>query len=240
MADGEGYDDGDGATFSQLLFDVTLSDEQPSSFNYSSNPTTMLCFGKPEIEFSETPPKSGISETTSSASSNTARNLSNKRINETEKEGVQRMIGAGAGERQRSSKKIKAENVSTTGREKVRREKLGERIAVLQQLVSPYGKTDTASVLHEAMGYIRFLHEQVQVLCSPYLQTLLPSPSTIHNWRGEEEVEEEEKQGKGLRSKGLCLIPIDCTLPLANENGADLWTSAMVGSNNNDELLFNH
>lgn len=31
-------------------------------------------------------------------------------------------------------------------------------------------QTDTASVLHEAMGYIKFLHEQVQVLCSPYLQ----------------------------------------------------------------------
>lgn len=31
-------------------------------------------------------------------------------------------------------------------------------------------QTDTASVLHEAMGYIKFLHDQVHVLCSPYLQ----------------------------------------------------------------------
>lgn len=31
-------------------------------------------------------------------------------------------------------------------------------------------QTDTASVLYEAMGYIRFLQEQIQVLCSPYLQ----------------------------------------------------------------------
>ena len=30
-------------------------------------------------------------------------------------------------------------------------------------------QTDAASVLHEAMGYIKFLQDQIQVLCSPYL-----------------------------------------------------------------------
>jgi len=54
---------------------------------------------------------------------------------------------------------------------KERKEKLGERIVALQQLVSPYGKTDTASVLWEAMEYIQFLHEQVKVLSAPYLQS---------------------------------------------------------------------
>eukprot|EP00268_Persea_americana_P022444 TRINITY_DN22358_c0_g1_i2.p1 TRINITY_DN22358_c0_g1~~TRINITY_DN22358_c0_g1_i2.p1 ORF type:complete len:120 (-),score=23.59 TRINITY_DN22358_c0_g1_i2:652-1011(-) len=44
-----------------------------------------------------------------------------------------------------------------------RKEKVGEKITALQQLVSPFGKTDTASVLSEAMGYIKFLQEQVQV-----------------------------------------------------------------------------
>ncbi|RRT33980.1 hypothetical protein B296_00046977 [Ensete ventricosum] len=49
---------------------------------------------------------------------------------------------------------------------KVRKEKLGNRITTLQQLVSPFGKYDTASVLHKALSYIRFLHDQVQVLRS--------------------------------------------------------------------------
>jgi hypothetical protein len=83
----------------------------------------------------------------------------------------------------------------------VRKEKLGDRITALQQLVSPFGKvsfwifllfsnstltiaslcfvirlkahpmvmysylfqTDTASVLHEAIEYIKFLHDQATV-----------------------------------------------------------------------------
>lgn len=73
-----------------------------------------------------------------------------------------------------------------------KKDKVGERVAALQQLVSPFGKvsvmslnfsiimwllwadeddsftvwlqTDTASVLQEATGYIKFLHEQLQVI----------------------------------------------------------------------------
>ncbi|XP_073053609.1 transcription factor bHLH153-like isoform X4 [Primulina eburnea] len=52
---------------------------------------------------------------------------------------------------------------------KDKKEKVSERISALQQLVSPYGKTDTASVLFEAMEYLKFLHEQVKVLSAPYL-----------------------------------------------------------------------
>ncbi|GAV71843.1 hypothetical protein CFOL_v3_15332 [Cephalotus follicularis] len=115
-------------------------------------------------------------------------------------------------------KKTKAENSLTTGHAKVvRKEKLGERITALQQLVSPFGKTDTASVLHEAMGYIRFLHYQVQVLCSPYMQH---APVT-----------EGGEKGVGsravLRSRGLCLVPVACTAHVANSNGADFWAPVM-------------
>ncbi|KAF8099476.1 hypothetical protein N665_0243s0039 [Sinapis alba] len=95
---------------------------------------------------------------------------------------------------------------------KERKDKVGERISALQQLVSPYGKTDTASVLLEAMQYIQFLQEQVKVLSAPYLQT---SPITTH----EEELEEEYS----LRSRGLCLVPMEYTIGVGQTNGADIW-----------------
>ncbi|KAK6131232.1 hypothetical protein DH2020_035022 [Rehmannia glutinosa] len=56
------------------------------------------------------------------------------------------------------------------GSNKVRKEKLGDRIAALQQLVAPFGKTDTASVLMEAIGYIKFLQNQVETLSVPYMK----------------------------------------------------------------------
>ncbi|KAF8041541.1 hypothetical protein BT93_A0208 [Corymbia citriodora subsp. variegata] len=93
---------------------------------------------------------------------------------------------------------------------KERKEKLGEKIVQLQQLVSPYGKTDTASVLLEASEYIQFLHEQVKVLSAPYLQTM---PATTM----------QEVDPYCLRSRGLCLVPISCTAGFASTNGADIW-----------------
>ncbi|OWM77621.1 hypothetical protein CDL15_Pgr017019 [Punica granatum] len=60
---------------------------------------------------------------------------------------------------------------------KVRKEKLGDRVTALQQLVSPFGKTDTASVLHEAVGYIKFLHDQLTGLITQHLK----NGASIHN-----------------------------------------------------------
>uniref|UniRef100_A0ACD5YMZ4 Uncharacterized protein n=1 Tax=Avena sativa TaxID=4498 RepID=A0ACD5YMZ4_AVESA len=76
-----------------------------------------------------------------------------------------------------SSKRLKTRTTTTTAQGPQRRlprthaakapckrsQKLGDKITALQQLVSPYGKTDTASVLHEAAACIRSLHEQIQV-----------------------------------------------------------------------------
>ncbi|KAL5554933.1 hypothetical protein UlMin_037169 [Ulmus minor] len=66
------------------------------------------------------------------------------------------------------SSKCQKPDLSISSKDK--KENLGARIVALQQLVSPYGKTDTASVLNEAMEYIQFLHEQVQ-LTSTYVNT---------------------------------------------------------------------
>ncbi|XP_042489305.1 transcription factor bHLH113-like isoform X2 [Macadamia integrifolia] len=138
-------------------------------------------------------------------------------------------LGSGAsGDYRKTSKKVKTENLASKGPAKARKEKLGERITALQQLVSPFGKTDTASVLHEAMGYIRFLHDQVQVLSSPYMQRL----SSSGHGRNLHERGEEEESKYELRSRGLCLVPVACTVHMANSNGADYWSLAMASNSN--------
>ncbi|GFY86189.1 basic helix-loop-helix (bHLH) DNA-binding superfamily protein [Actinidia rufa] len=83
---------------------------------------------------------------------------------------------------------------------KVRKEKLGDRIAALQQLVAPFGKTDTASVLMEAIGYIKFLQNQVE------------GPT--------EDGTEDPK--RDLRSHGLCLMPLSC-LSYVTDGGGGIW-----------------
>ncbi|KAJ0966056.1 hypothetical protein J5N97_027194 [Dioscorea zingiberensis] len=123
-------------------------------------------------------------------------------------------------------KKPRVETPSPLPTFKVRKEKLGDRITALQQLVSPFGKTDTASVLHEAIEYIKFLHEQVGVLSTPYLKNGNPMQHQQNN-------NEKHKDGEGtkqdLRSRGLCLVPIASTFPVASETPADFWTPTFGG-----------
>ncbi|XP_051126611.1 transcription factor bHLH153-like isoform X2 [Andrographis paniculata] len=102
---------------------------------------------------------------------------------------------------------------------KEKKEKVSERIAALQQLVSPYGKTDTASVLEDAMDYIRFLHEQV--LSAPYLYSA-PVQHPLQEYNGEP---------SGLRATGLCLVPVSLTVGVASSNGADIWAPIKTTSN---------
>ncbi|KAG5153037.1 hypothetical protein JHK84_029509 [Glycine max] len=233
-----------GTSFSQLLFgddddDVDesalgLAVDQSYSYNYNNltrsplfsihKAPQMLCFGNHQNEEGDvllpetnlTPQKSVITSSDSSSASasscnhtNTAfnslpksNNVSHSSLQKKRQEGVAK-VGVGS---QRQTKKNKAENPTSTG----------------------HAKTDTASVLHEAMGYIRFLHDQVQVLCSPYLQSL---PSSYHQNQHGGGGNNEEEVNKDLRSKGLCLIPVGCTVHVAGSNGADFWSSAAIGNN---------
>lgn len=132
------------------------------------------------------------------------------------------------------SKKAKVQSTPTLPPLKVRKEKLGDRITALHQLVSPFGKTDTASVLLEAIGYIGFLQSQIEALSSPYLS------NSSANMRHQQTVEgdrnctfqEDYAQGdepKDLRSRGLCLVPLSCTQHVGSENGADYWAPPLGG-----------
>ncbi|XVF43533.1 hypothetical protein PTKIN_Ptkin02bG0047100 [Pterospermum kingtungense] len=104
--------------------------------------------------------------------------------------------------------------------------KLGDKIAALQQIVSPFGKTDTASVLLEAIGYINFLQEQVQVLSNPYMKL----NSHKDPWGSLDRKDQNGDLKVDLRSKGLCLVPSSCTPQVYLETtGSDYWTPTYRG-----------
>ncbi|WMV35073.1 hypothetical protein MTR67_028458 [Solanum verrucosum] len=122
----------------------------------------------------------------------------------------------------------------------VRKEKLGDRVTSLHQLVSPFGKTDTASVLSEAIGYIRFLQAQIQALSSPYLGNASGSMGHIPqqslnfldgNFLKRRPANKQDSQHKAmdLRSRGLCLVPISCMANIGSDTGADYWAPALGG-----------
>ncbi|KAI3448144.1 hypothetical protein Pfo_004809 [Paulownia fortunei] len=251
MAGNGGFEDDPLAPgcYSQLLFADEISGlETDGCFGFTSsfssddnknhiNTPKMLCFGdyakqcnvKVAVENAKkTGQKSGLTCTESSSLSSTKNTKISSLPNSNKKRdgsGIQNP-GVYAGDptgSQRNSKKPKSDNSTVSGHAKVvKKEKLGDRITALQQLVSPFGKTDTASVLHEAFGYIRFLHDQVQVLCSPYLQRWSPSSEAPH------ESKESGRRKDDLRSRGLCLVPVELTLHVADSNGADLWSSAAM------------
>ncbi|CAA2986114.1 transcription factor bHLH113 [Olea europaea subsp. europaea] len=206
-----------------------------SFFSYD-NPPKMLCFGdygkECDLQIVESSAKmaekSGVtcSDSSSTSSTNYALPKSKKRDGSGSAEftlnsGVNSGALAGTQKYRRKTKSTNSTVIS--GQSKEKKEKLGERITALQQLVSPFGKTDTASVLHEAMGYIRFLQDQVRVLCSPYMHSL-PEDKEM---KGESETETRND----LRSKGLCLVPVELTLHVADSNGADFWLSSMMNNN---------
>ncbi|XP_076900116.1 transcription factor bHLH111-like [Bidens hawaiensis] len=90
-------------------------------------------------------------------------------------------------------------------------QKLADKITALQKLVSPYGKTDTASVLHEAHISINLLHDQIKKLIQNKQISTMNDKSL--------EFQDNEEAETSLRDKGLCLVPISS----AQINGLDYF-----------------
>lgn len=114
-----------------------------------------------------------------------------------------------------NSKRQKNENSDVTStKTQIPKVKLADKVTALQQIVSPFGKTDTASVLWETINYVRFLQEQIQLLSHAYMK----SNTCKERYWGVFDRKEID-----LRSKGLCLVPISCTPQIYHEtnNGSD-------------------
>lgn len=121
---------------------------------------------------------------------------------------------------QAAPKKSRLDSRSSCPPFKVRKEKLGDRIAALQQLVAPFGKTDTASVLMEAIGYIKFLQNQVETLSVPYMKSSRNRAKKMQGGIGD--VNGEEEGTRDLRTRGLCLVPLSC-LSYVTDGGGGVW-----------------
>ncbi|KAI3761220.1 hypothetical protein L1987_51632 [Smallanthus sonchifolius] len=119
-------------------------------------------------------------------------------------------------------KKSKFEPRSSSAPFQIRKEKLGDKIAAIQQLVSPFGKTDTASVLMEAIGYIKFLQTQVETLSVPYMKSTNKIIGGISSEGGQMEDGNTEAK-RDLRSRGLCLMPLSC-LSYVTDGGTEAGT----------------
>ncbi|KAG8654634.1 transcription factor bHLH110 isoform X3 [Manihot esculenta] len=133
-----------------------------------------------------------------------------------------------------ATKKSRLETRASCPPFKVRKEKLGDRIAALQQLVAPFGKTDTASVLMEAIGYIKFLQNQVETLSVPYMKSSRNKASTRITQEFQGSTEEGKDELKtDLRSRGLCLVPLSCmsyvTADGGGGGGGGIWPPPNFG-----------
>ncbi|PWZ44868.1 Transcription factor bHLH112 [Zea mays] len=115
---------------------------------------------------------------------------------------------------------------------KVRKEKVGDRVTALQQLVAPFGKTDTASVLHETIEYIKFLHDQVGVLSAPYLKNNGHQVPYLKRSSPDRSEDDSSHAGeRSLKGRGLCLVPISSTFAVASEVPVDFgWSTAFAAS----------
>ncbi|KAG0494463.1 hypothetical protein HPP92_005457 [Vanilla planifolia] len=122
--------------------------------------------------------------------------------------------------------------------ERVRREKIAERMKNLQELVPNSNKNDRASMLDEIIDYVKFLQLQVKVLSISRLGAA-DADASYHRCsnRGVDLSESEENLAfehevvklmeadistamQYLQNKGLCLMPIALATAISNQKGS--------------------
>ncbi|XP_048562721.1 transcription factor bHLH68-like isoform X4 [Triticum urartu] len=117
-------------------------------------------------------------------------------------------------------KKARVQPASSTGQSilKVRKEKLGDKITALHQIVSPFGKALSypylghgtgASVRHQALNHGDHINSSAEAA------------------RPQQDAQDVEGKKSDLRSRGMCLVPVSCiTSRLGADNTSDFWQPA--------------
>uniref|UniRef100_A0A0E0CJ52 BHLH domain-containing protein n=1 Tax=Oryza meridionalis TaxID=40149 RepID=A0A0E0CJ52_9ORYZ len=129
---------------------------------------------------------------------------------------------------------------------KVRKEKLGDRITALHQLVSPFGKALSSPYLGNGGSSSnggggsnsKLQHQHQQQPEASRVQgernSIFPEDpgQLLHDnamkKRGQPDQDEscEEAKTRDLRSRGLCLVPVSCTVDVGVDAGpADYWAA---------------
>jgi len=134
--------------------------------------------------------------------------------------------------------------------ERLRRERIAERIRSLQELVPTVNKTDRAAMIDEIVDYVKFLRLQVKVLSMSRLGgagavaplvTEMPLSSSVEDetqavwekWSNdgtERQVAKlmEENVGAAmqlLQSKALCIMPISLAMAIYHSQPPDTSSS---------------
>ncbi|XP_042469336.1 bHLH transcription factor RHL1-like isoform X3 [Zingiber officinale] len=133
--------------------------------------------------------------------------------------------------------------------ERLRRERIAERMKDLQELVPNANKTDKASMLDEIIDYVKFLQLQVKVLS---MSRLGGAAATVPLVGGSDISHEQEQTGDGLtvteqqvaklmeedmgsamqylQGKGLCLMPISLASAISTATGVSSFPRLLSSS----------
>ncbi|XP_048562719.1 transcription factor bHLH68-like isoform X3 [Triticum urartu] len=118
-------------------------------------------------------------------------------------------------------KKARVQPASSTGQSilKVRKEKLGDKITALHQIVSPFGKALSYPYLGHGTG--ASVRHQAQLNHGDHIN------SSAEAARPQQDAQDVEGKKSDLRSRGMCLVPVSCiTSRLGADNTSDFWQPA--------------